>query len=303
MKPLLPQSPNGIWHGAGQSPKAFQAYTACFAEYPPALYMTYCGLKQQSMDWWKRLDQELADYGKDVIPQIGLSMTKDGSPELHYEHEVAAGQYDEQIDILIAGLRALGRPAFLRLGYEFNGQWNGYKPQSFIAAWQRITKRLRAADLPHPIAFVWTYASDGDHKDWNSYYPGDEWVDWWGIDLFSCEHFSAADSLGFAEEAQQRDFPLMIGESTPRHVGVHDVQAWPRWFQPYIDFIDRFQVRAFCYINWQWSNYPMWHDWGDGRLEVAPHELRQAWANFLSRPNLVHARPQAATPTTAPRNT
>ena len=26
-------------------------------------------------------------------------------------------------------------------------------------------------------------------------------------------------------------------------------------------------VKAFCYINWNWAFYPQWSDWGDGRLE------------------------------------
>jgi len=27
-------------------------------------------------------------------------------------------------------------------------------------------------------------------------------------------------------------------------------------------------IKAFCYINWDWSMYPQWKDWGDSRLQV-----------------------------------
>ena len=66
--------------------------------------------------------------------------------KLSYEQDVAAGLHDEQIENLVKSLRVYGRPVFLRIGYEFNGQWNGYEPEeSFVSAWRRIVDAVRAA--------------------------------------------------------------------------------------------------------------------------------------------------------------
>lgn len=285
-RPLVPPD-NRVLLGIGQSPEAFAAFVATFPHHLPAMYMAYCGLRRCRLEHFAGFKQELDAYAPQMILQLGLSMTKDGSPERHYEHAVAAGEHDEDIAVLVQGLALLKRPMLLRIGYEFNGDWNGYQPASFVAAWQRVAQAIRAAQLPHPVALVWTYAPEGSDKDWHAYYPGDEWVDWWGIDLFSEEHFSAADSNAFAQEAADRGFPLMIGESTPRYVGVHAADAWQRWFQPYLDYIQRHNVRAISYINWEWSSFPQWHDWGDGRLEAAPEGIRNAWQAFIEQSEIV----------------
>ena len=61
----------------------------------------------------------------------------------------------------------------------------------------------------------------------------------------------------------------MIGESTPRNVGVlNGQQSWDQWFAPFFSFIHTHpEVKEFSYIDWNWSQYPQWSTWGDARLE------------------------------------
>jgi hypothetical protein len=61
----------------------------------------------------------------------------------------------------------------------------------------------------------------------------------------------------------------MIGESTPRRIGVNNTDtSWNEWFSPYFELIKNHpHVKAFSYINWNWAKYEMWDDWGDCRLE------------------------------------
>ena len=278
----------GILHGAGQSPEAFAAYVAAVWPYRPCIYMTYIGMKENIPAYFEQLNAQLRPYSSGLIPQIGLGMTTDGKPEEHYEHRVAAGEYDEQIEQLWQGVRNLNRLAFVRIGYEFSGHWNGYLPESYRQAWQRVVTRQRQMDVGQ-IASVWCYAPDSRDKDYMAYYPGDEWVDWWGIDLFSPGHFSAPDTLAFMSDARAHRFPVMIGESTPRRVGVLDGQAsWEVWFALYFDFIEaQSHLKAFCYINWDWAGYPQWSDWGDCRLEMNPHVLA-SYRRRLSNPLYLH---------------
>ena len=227
-----------IMHGAGQSPDDFNDYWQAMPDgRKPVVYMAYISLSSLGPDWSNELKDELMRYdGQFLIPQIGLSMTSDGSPEGHYEDQVAAGAFDAQIDNLVEGFRRLASPAYIRIGYEFNGlDWNGYLPESYRAAYIRITEKLREANLE--VATVWCGAMDGV-RNFFDYYPGDEYVDWFGLDLFSAGHFTEADAFRFLDSAAVRGKPVMIGETTPRFVGVSDGQAdWDEWFVPFFDYM------------------------------------------------------------------
>jgi|WetSurMetagenome_2_1015567.scaffolds.fasta_scaffold14800_4 hypothetical protein len=258
-----------IINGAGQDPIAFNNYwNVMHTQNKPAIFMTYVGLKNIQSNWTDVLKTELLSYDdKFIIPQIGLSMTEDGNPSAHFEQDVAAGLYDEEINAFIDGLRSLAIPAYVRIGYEFNGlSWNGYQPASYKSAFTRITNMIRASGLE--VATVWCFAMDGV-MNYMDYYPGDAVVDWWAIDLFSVNHFTDPNSSRFLDSAGVHQKPVMIGETTPRYVGVlNGQQSWNDWFVPLFNFIHtKPAIKAFCYINWDWSQYPQWQNWGDARLE------------------------------------
>lgn len=274
-----------IYHGAGQSFSDFEGYYNLMPqENKPSIYMSYIGLKEiTSHTWSNQLKNELASFNNSfIIPQIGLSMTNDGQPSEHYEQDVANGVYDQQIQYLIEGLANLNRPVFLRIGYEFNGKvWNGYEASTYINAFQRVTDSIRAADIE--VATVWCFAPGGD-DDYMTYYPGDTYVDWWGIDIFSPSHFSDATTVSFMKDADLAQKPVMIGECTPRYVGADDNTDWIDWFSPYFNFIDDYPgVKATCYISWDWGAFEAWSDWGNSTIGindsiqvVYTHHIRQA---------------------------
>jgi len=280
-----------VLHGAGQSPDEFRKYWDAVSQTPPAIYMSYCGLKRYTLDFYARLRHELDSYEPHcVIPQIGLAMTHDGKPEGHYEHEVAAGRYDAQLDGFWEGLSGLRRPVFLRIGYEFNGHWNGYEPEPFKAAWRRVGKALRDHKLDE-VATVWCYAPEGNNREYQAYYPGHDVVDWWAVDLFGIEQFDSERTRSFMEEAARRGFPVMIGESTPRRVGVLEgARSWEKWFARYFRFIrEHPHVKAFCYISWDWGKYPKWQDWGECRIHVNG-EVLERYRRELADGLYIHAQ-------------
>lgn len=287
-----------VLHGAGQCEDAFAQYCTTMGEQRlPLIFMAYMGLKgdvrNRLRSFW-RYHERYPQLG--LIPQIGLSMTKDGSPELHYEQDVADGLYDPQINDLVAELKSYGRTVYLRIGYEFNGHWNGYQATTYIAAWKRVVSALRNAGVDN-VATVWCFACDGTDQDYMRFYPGDEWVDWWCIDLFSAAHLTSATAFGFLDAADLHRKPVMIGESSARRVGVLDGErSWQTWFRPYFDLIRKFPcIKAFCYINWDWSKYPQWHDWGDCRLEENP-VVAELYCQEMDSPLYQHAYSQSFKP-------
>jgi hypothetical protein len=283
--------PNGrILHGAGQSPEAFRDYQRRFHRHPACLTMWYWGVKNDPEKWLGRLRTELTEFSTlRPVPQIGVSMTHDGSPEKHYEHDVLAGTYDAHLVQFARGLKELSTPVIYRLGYEFNGHWNGYVAPVFVKAWHHVHAILRA-EGPREAAFAWCFSPDGKNADYLSFYPGDDFVDWWSIDLFSREQFDLPVTGQFMRDALDRRYPVLIGESTPRYIGVADAgRAWDQWFSLYFGFMARYShVKGFSYINWDWAGYPAWHDWGDGRV-TANETLAARYEEVLNDPVFQHA--------------
>ncbi len=258
-----------VIHGAGQTKEAFANYCQALSKNTqPEIYMCYTNLQKPDFNGLlNSLRGQFSLYPDYILPQIGLAMAHDGSPEKHFEQDVAAGQYDKQISNFREFLDSLQRPVYIRLGFEFNGFWNGYKADTYIPAFIRVEEEIRKSSCP--AAIVWCYSPDGSDKDFMRFYPGDEHVDWWAIDLFAPAHFSDSSAIAFLDSARAHHKPVMIGESTPRRVGVLDGRkSWDAWFKLYFDMIHSYpQIKAFCYIDWNWAEYKQWKDWGDARIE------------------------------------
>ncbi len=126
-----------------------------------------------------------------------------------------------------------------------------------------------------------------------AWYPGDDYVDWWATDLFSVGQFWRDCNLAFIEEAKKRGRPVMIAESTPQYIGVTDgVKDWLSWFEPYFQFIKLHpNVKAFCYINWDWSKYEKWRDWGEARLSQGKAVLK-LYRQEMRNERYLHASPE-----------
>jgi hypothetical protein len=284
-----------VYHGAGQDPAGFDEYReALGASRSPVLYMTYVGLGREPhelIQWGRDLQAQLEALGhEDVMPQIGLHLPKmtDGHREAN----------DEQIEAFCRSVKTLGRRAFVRIGYEFEGHWNRYLPEPYKATFIRITKALRRHQVP--AATVWCSAGRSAGVSFErvmAYYPGDQWVDWWGIDLFSVKDVSGKQTRRFCDAAVQHRKPVMIGESTPRRIGVLEGRtSWNKWFAPFFTLIrERPEIKAFCYINWEWAYWSdktghKWHDWGDGRIQRNAN-VTQRYRDEMDRPLYEHAKP------------
>ncbi|MDQ8199765.1 hypothetical protein QEH56_16500 [Pelagicoccus enzymogenes] len=271
-----------VLHGGGQDPAGFLEYADALGEDRyPVLWMTYIGLEhppEHILDWGKGVKRDLDAIGRDdLMPQIGLSMTGGNDDGSGLDALVARGDYDAQIEAFCEALAFIGRDSFVRIGYEFEGSWNNYSEAGFVGSWKRITTAMRERDLP--VATVWCSgggsAGPRPIEEVMAFYPGDEWVDWWGVDVFSPGEIGMDWITDFCELSGEHGKPVMLGEVTPRHVGVLDGQKdWDEWFGPFFERIrSQPEIKAFCYINWEWDYWSrklgfQWHDWGDARLQM-----------------------------------
>jgi hypothetical protein len=293
----------GIIHGAGQDPAGYEEYSALFDKaHRPMMQMTYITLTggvQPVLDWQAQVQASL-DRLRDqpTTLQIGLNLTAgrdDGSGRVD---QVAEGRYDEALAAFISALEAFGVPAWVRIGYEFEGSWNGYGPGGYVAAYRYITDRLREAPLDN-VATVWCAA--GGSAGWlefdrlMAYYPGDGYVDWWGVDTFSEDELGHPWLADFYARAAQHRKPVMIGEATPRYVGADKgAESWNRWFRPFFEMVRKHpEIKAISYINWDWAYWSdalgfSWHDWEDARLQN-DDLVRRLYVDELSDPVWIHA--------------
>jgi len=272
---------NRILHGAGPNPEDFAEYWEELERTPPVLYTAYYDLYTLREDWSFLLRDILAYYPAYVIPQIGLSMTQEGNP---YEHLVARGEMDVQIDFFTWGLEQLGRPALVRIGYGFGSSWTGYRPEPYQQAWTRIAQAIRRHLSLENVAMVWCYAADSRAPDFMDYYPGDQHVDWWALDAFDPATFQATTTLDFVEAAREHGYPVLIGEAAPRSLGVEKgSRSWDRWFVPFFRFMRVHpNVKGFCYISWY-----------AGHTRIAGDlDLLQQYRNELAHPFYQHAAPE-----------
>ena len=123
--------------------------------------------------------------------------------------EIADGKEDAFITQQAEEVKAFGYPVFIRFGAEFNiyegetypGQpanetyTFGENSTDFVNAWLRYVDIFRSLNVTNAI-FVWNpnFADFGPYH-WTAYYPGNEYVDWVGIDLYQYTNDSNPASM------------------------------------------------------------------------------------------------------------
>jgi hypothetical protein len=110
--------------------------------------------------------------------------------------DIVAGRYDSYIREWAGKAKQWGHPFFLRFDWEMNGNWfpwsegvNGNKSGEFVAAWRHVHD-IFAAVGANNVTWVWCPNVNwaGSFENFESVagmYPGDEYVDWTGLDGYN----------------------------------------------------------------------------------------------------------------------
>jgi len=226
------------------------------------------------------------------IPQIGLDFYS-YLPTLSILHprdvtqKIAEGAYDERIRDLARLFIKMDRPIFLRPGYEFGGKGQGRHASKkyWVDAWKRIYRIFKTEGAQH-IAFVWHTL---DAVDYMEYYPGDEYVDWWAVSVFDNNADQSEFLNAFIKDAARHRKPVMIAESTPRYIGsIGGRQSWEKWYQPLFDLVFTYpHIKALCYINASWANYPDKTFQYDARIQSDSY-VSKRFGSILSDKRFIH---------------
>ena len=288
---------NYILHGAGQDENGvtvtFDRYAEALGdERTPTITMGYTAPHHNYVDWTMYMKQGIEAYGDDqyIFLQVGVHFNMDENPDEAYYDDIADGKMDMQIKSLVQILKSFKRPVFCRPGFEFNGQWNGYTdPEIYKRAFIRFAEIVKECEADN-IALLWCYSPYAEVKDYMSYYPGDEYVDWWAIDIFEASAMDASWTKSFLKDAELHEKPVMITEATPYSFDVTEGEGWSEWYESFFNLIrENPVIKATCYINWEWTHYPQWSNWGDSRIEAASADIREKYIQELSDPIYFHA--------------
>ncbi len=147
---------------------------------------------------------------------------------------VLSGADDDYIAARADGIKALGKPVFLRWFWEMAMSENlGYSqsPAAYVAAWRHIHAIFTARGVTN-VAWVWCpNASSFKNGSAQRYYPGDDTVDWVcadGYNFYPDSSYREFESIfdGFYAWASQRPKPLMIAEYGSQTAGPTKRAAW-----------------------------------------------------------------------------
>lgn len=323
------EPPEGmIIHGMGQWDEENAAYLEMLGD--PALYplIRLFFFDIEPVRPWDmviaRLELYLrAEKKAERVPFISLEMSgtekkdraakkkRKRSPYFGVDHVVARTEkYDDRINQVVDMLKAYKMPVFFRIGGEFNGPWKGYHPFQYPKAYRKIVKMFRKKGARN-VAFVWCYepVAPNDFYDRNAkgeykWFPGEDFIDWFGIDVFKRRDFSAEYAMTtngqltvrgrterFLRMAEKMKKPVVIAESSAADITITARSAWEQWFGPYFSFIERHPcIKAFVYVNADWPKYRR-NDpdpWCDGRIHVNPTASKRFVAE-IKKKKYLHA--------------
>jgi len=201
--------------------------------------------------------------------------TKNGVNQPEYSlRQIAAGKHDSYIRGWARAAARLDGPLCLRFAHEMNGNWypwaagvNGNSAADYIKAWRHVHAIFEAAGADN-VQWVWSPNRDyPGATPLDALYPGDEYVDWVGIDGYNFgtekdgqswrsfnETFKATYDIVTALSAR----PVMIGETGSTEAG-GDKAAWIREGLSPENLATNFpRLRAVIYFNQVGSgNWPL----------------------------------------------
>jgi beta-mannanase len=208
--------------------------------------------------------------------------------------QIANGQQDDFIREQAGKVKEFQFPLFIRFGAEFNiyqgstfeGQTDestyifGDSPQNFIAAWRHYVEVFRQENVSNAI-FMWNpnFADFGPNH-YTAYYPGDEYVDWVGIDIYQYEPTSSPMSMlrGVYDEYSDQK-PIAVAEWGTNWLNQHfKDEDRARFVNNFFDAVETMpEIKMVNY--WYYQDFKFSAD--DQPLTAAAYQQRAASPRYI----------------------
>jgi hypothetical protein len=248
--PRIPST--GIYLGAANRPTGGQSYAQAF-DGLEAKTGTRLGVHRTYQQWnVNPIDATVRwDVAGGRLPAVSIKPPGTWG-------QVASGALDAAIARQADAVKAFGHPMLLTFHHEPDNDTDRGTPADYRAAWRRWAGIYRArgvtnAALTH-ILIASSYARGAAHAD--SFYPGDDVVDWLGVDGYNWNPCKAGDWRSFAQVfsafrtwAASRGKPIFIAE-----VGANEDRTDPgrkaQWIRDMLTTLKGWpQVKAVAWFN------------------------------------------------------
>ncbi|NNE46164.1 MAG: hypothetical protein HKN37_05845 [Rhodothermales bacterium] len=286
----------------GQTLEDINEYAASFPNEPaPGGWAAYWGIRSTDglantfvTEYRDNFNhQELVDRFPNTVLQSGLWMVGMGD----VAKDTGLGVYDDVIRGFSTWAKTIGRPIYLRIGYEFDGAHNALEPSEYVTAYRRFVDITREEGVNN-VAFVWhSYASPPyNGYPLESWYPGDDYVDWVAVSLFGHMYGPdlGPDAKAVFDFAKTHKKPVMVAESSPVH-GIldGDLRSWDTWFVNYFSLAYERNIKAISFINADWRQFPPVAplNWQDARLQNN-ETVAEAWFMETAKNRYLKQSPQ-----------
>ena len=185
------------------------------------------------------------DIAQQMVPMITWMPYGNGDPL----GEIVAGTHDAAITKQAQEAKALGVQILMRWGHEMNGNWYPWSgssnggadagaaggPAKYVAAYRHVHDIFVQVGATN-VVWIWCInVADVPAEDWNhwtNYYPGDDYVDWVGLDAYNWGSSSSCciwESFTDLVDSPYQDYaarkPIMLPETASAEVG-GDKGAW-----------------------------------------------------------------------------
>jgi Glycosyl hydrolase family 26 len=153
--------------------------------------------------------------------------------------DIAAGKYDSYFRKEADAVRGAGVTVMLRFAHEMNllsSDWGpgkaGNNGSAYVEAWQHIVTVFRQEGATN-VKWVWAPNVDYGGRPFTQFFPGDEYVDYVGLDGYnwgtsdgeSFESFSKVFASSYATITQLSSKPLIVTETASSESGGNKA-AW-----------------------------------------------------------------------------
>jgi hypothetical protein len=230
-------------------------------------------------------------------------------PQILQSGSIGRGEQDVYFANMAGVIKRFGGPVFISINHEMNGQWYPYSqaydqkslgpaPRTtaadYVKAWQRIWTIFQKIGATNAI-WMWSpNAEDVGGVPFQNYYPGDNYVDWIGVSLYSDNPPDSLDRLNTF--AQSKGKPIFInewatGESKNTNFSKYRGRPFPgdaKWVTDLFRSLDtRYpNVKG---ISWFETNKRPYED--NFLLERVPDQAR-AYATAVKKPRYVASSSQ-----------
>lgn len=200
---------------------------------------------------------------------------------------IANGTWDEYFKQSALAVKQFDGPVFISINHEMNGTWYPYSqayPGSqttaadYVAAWQRIVDIFNRNGATN-VAWVWSpNVPDVGGVPYQSYYPGDSYVDWIGVSLYSGNDPRALDTIYNQFSARKPFFITEWATAPEKNKYNARFPGEVEWVKEFFQSLNQNypRVRAISWFNWNQGD-------GDYRLQRVPAQAR-AYAQDVAAP-------------------